>query len=124
MKKLSLLAALPLFLALLVLPSMSQTRVNFDQFTMTNAHAVATNITSTNLFFTRATLIGLKAGGVSNSAAVFVGPVSNSTYYVIAPGERHIIEVAPPQGGVTANFKSWWVRTPTVNDGITVIFNP
>jgi len=91
----------------------------FSQIVITNGHAVATNFASTNLKVMKATLIGLQAGGISNAAAVYVGPISNGQYYIIAPGERHIIETQP---GSFIFLNSWWLRTPSAGDGLTVIY--
>lgn len=125
MKKLPLLLFPLALLALIVLPSRSA-QIAFGQFTITNLHTVATNITDngTNRSFMRATLIGCKAGGVSNAAPVYVGATTNLQPYIIHPGERHVIEVAPPTKGDVSPSSSWWLRTPTTGDGLIVIYNP
>lgn len=90
----------------------------WSQFSITNLHNVATNIVSTNLQVMRVTLIGLRAEGQSNSAAIYVGTSTNAQPYIIGPGERHIIEAAP---NTHFRLNDWWFKT-TVNDGITVIY--
>ncbi len=101
-------------------------QIAYGSFIQTNLHTVATNITwnGTNVGFSRITLIGMKAGGVSNAAPVFVGAKSNETYYVIGPGERHIIEISPPTKGAVSQTAFWWLRTPTTGDGLYCIWNP
>lgn len=119
MKK--LIAAIVIGLLALALLSPAQEKLTaFFQFSVTNNHTVATNLlTGTNYTALRVTFIGLKAGGESNSTAVFVGPISNSTYYIIYPGERHIIDT---QSNTKFNLKDWYLRTPSTGDGLTIIF--
>jgi len=118
MKKLLFLSAFIGFVAIAVI-SRSAVPAALGGLTVTNNHTVATNVLSTNNTYLRATIIGLKAGGVSNSAAVFVGPNSNYTVYVIHPGERHIID---PRENSRLNFTDLWLRTPTTGDGLNIIF--
>jgi hypothetical protein len=114
-----LLLVLPLMF--LALTSKAQTVVAPGSLITTNLHTVATNIVSTNLMFYQATLVGMKAGGVSNAAIVFVGASTGQTYYAIAPGERH--RIAPPaKQGEKYNLNNFWLRTPTTGDGIYVIY--
>lgn len=119
MKKLLLLPFLTLAVLVLIRPINGQESPGASgQITTTNNHTVATNIVSTNLVFTSATFIGLKAGGISNAAAVYVGPTTGAQYYVIYPGERHIIHWSNRRYGL----QNWWLRTPTTGDGIHVIY--
>lgn len=119
---------LPVLLAALVLLALSlrSQPIAYSSFIQTNLHTVGTNITwnGTNIPFKRITLIGMKAGGISNAAAVYVGARSNETYYVIHPGERHTIEIAPPLAGANGQSSTWWLRTPTTGDGLFCIWNP
>jgi hypothetical protein len=119
MKKLPLLVLLSVLL--LASRAMSQTVTASSSFITTNLHSVATNITSTNLSFFQATLVGMKAGGVSNAAIVYVGSPTGMTYYAIAPGERHRIS-PPAKQGEKYNFKDWGLRTPTTGDGLYIIY--
>src|SRR5580765_373802 len=100
--------------------------IAYGSFTQTNMHTVATNLTwnGTNVQFKRITLIGYGAGGVSNTTPVYIGARSNETYYVIAPGSVHVIEIAPPTAGANGQSSSWWLRTPSAGDGLFCIWNP
>jgi hypothetical protein len=123
MKKLIISSSLVFVLfALLTCPSPAQqgTKTAFNQITITNLHTVDTNwVSGTNILTMKVTVMGLKAGGVSNAANVFVGPVTGTTAYVIAPGTVHTIETQP---GTCFNMKEWWLRTPTTGDGIIIIY--
>ncbi len=90
----------------------------FSQALITNGHTVSTNFFATNLKVMKVTLVGLKSAGVSNTADVFIGPISN-TVYNIAPGTCHIIETQPNS---FIFLNQWWLRTPTAGDGVTVIY--
>lgn len=100
-------------------PAKAQQPSAFAQFGFTNNHTVATNFAPTNILALKATLIGLQAGGVSNTAAVYVGPSTNATYYIIYPGERHVIEVQP---GTRISLNTWALRTPSTGDGLFIIY--
>ena len=92
----------------------------FYQWSQTNLHTAPTNIANgTNIKCMKVTLIGLRSAGVSNAAAIYVGPTSNSQPYIIYPGERHIIETQP---GTQIRLNDWWFNTPTTSDGIVVIY--
>jgi len=118
MKKLISAIAILAFVCLYPHGKAQEKLATFAQFSETNLHTVATNIVSTNIYFIRATLIGLRAEGQSNSAAIYVGASTNAQPYIIYPGERHVIEPAP---NTKANLKDWWFKT-SANDGITVIY--
>ncbi len=117
MKKLFL--AFVLGVLFILRPASSQQPVQFAQFTITNMHTVATNFVSTNMNALKVTLVGFQAGGVSNAADVFVGPSTNANYYRIGPGEVHVIETQP---GTRILLNSWSLRTPTLGDGLLVIY--
>ena len=116
MKKPMLILSL---LAVFALLAIAQTPSVFSQFTATNGVGTAQRWVSTNLNAYKVTMIGLRSEGVSNSAATYVGPGTNSTPYVIFPGERHIIEAQP---GTRINLKDWWLKTPTSADAMIVIY--
>lgn len=119
MKKLLLLLPFLVLAVFVIRPINGQeSRGASGQTTTTNNHTVATNIVSTDTPFTSATFIGLKAGGISNAAAVYVGPSTGAQYYVIYPGERHVIHWSNRRYGL----QNWWLRTPTTGDGIHVIY--
>jgi hypothetical protein len=120
MKPLILSVAL-LLTVLFSLPSSAQKRVGWTSFTATNNHTVATNfVTGTNIFATKVTIMGLKSAGVNNAGTVYIGPVSNATYFAISAGGTAVIE---PDPGSTFNLKDWYFRTPSTNDGIFVIYH-
>ena len=91
----------------------------FSQFTATNGVTTAERWVSTNVTAYKVTMIGLRSEGVSNAAPIYVGPSTNSTPYIIAPGERHVIEVQP---GAKINLKDWFLKTPTAADAMIVIY--
>lgn len=115
-----ILSAVLFLTALFSIPSSAQMRLGWTSFTATNNHIVATNfVTGTNIFARKVTIMGLKAAGLNNAGAVYIGPVSNATYFAISAGGTAVIE---PDPGTTFNLKDWYVRTPSTNDGIFVIY--
>lgn len=77
--------------------------------------------TGTNVWCTRAIIMGKKAARTSNTGTVYIGPESgNDTQsYPIAAGEIHVF-VAPP--GASLNLKDWYVDVTTNDDGLVIIY--
>lgn len=124
MKKL-ILASLCAFIvvAVAIAPSATAqkgTVMAFSQFAVTNNHTVDTNwVSGTNILAMKVTISGMKAGGVSNAANVFIGPITGATAYVVAPGTVHTLETQP---GTCLKLQDWWLRVGTTGDGITIIY--
>lgn len=118
MKKLIAIIASTVLLAVL-LPAQQGTLTKFGTFIVSNGVSTAQVMVSTNLKVMKVTFIGVNSLGVSNSAAVFVGPSTNATYKRIAPGEEAIIVTQP---GTCINLNDWYLRTPTTTDLITVVY--
>lgn len=84
--------------------------------------AVPVSITTgTNIWVTRATIMGKKAARTANTGTVHIGPESgNGTQtYPIATGEIHTF-VAPP--GASINLATWYVDADTANDGLVILY--
>jgi len=112
----------PLLLAFVFLTAIcgkAQQKTAFSSFITTNMHTVATNFVSTNLWVMKATLTGLKAGGVANGATCYVGTTTTNAYFAITTSGQAVIEAQP---GTLFNLKDWYLRTPTTGDGLYIIY--
>ena len=85
---------------------------------VTNAHTAQTNFISTNIWFTRCTVLGKYSAANNNAGSVSIGD-TNSQPYTISAGGEYLIEAAP---GTKMNFKDWYLKVGTINDGLTLIF--
>lgn len=115
----AIIASLLLVLGL-VLGAQAQTIAAYGSFIVTNSHTVATNIISTNLNCTTFTLVGFKAGGLTNAGTVWMGTTTNLVVYPIYPALE--FTVTAPRSGEKVNLKNYWIRNASANDGVLVIY--
>jgi len=121
MKKLALLLVPLLFMATFVYAAPE--RIAAGQIIVIAA-ASGTPVsltTGTNIWCTRATIIGNKAARTANTGTVFIGPLAadDTQPYKILTGEIHVF-IAPP--GTSINLKDWYLDVTTNDDGLVIIY--
>lgn len=119
MKK--LLIALPLCLPLAAIAAPERIGAGQIIVTASSSGTPVSLTTGTNVWCTRATIIGNKAARTANTGTVYIGPTSaNDTQpYKILTGEIHVFE-APP--GTSINLADWYVDVTTNDDGLVIIY--
>lgn len=89
--------------------------------TTNSSTSVPTALSTTDIWFTRATVLGLKAARTANSGDVYIGPTSSNDaqpFKVLSSGEV----VIQAQVGTKLNLKEWYLDVTIANDGVVIIW--
>jgi hypothetical protein len=121
MKKIALILLPLLLLPMLVMAAPERIAARTIIVTASSSGTPVSVTTGTNIWCTRATIIGNKAARTANTGTVYIGPESgNDTQaYPILTGEIHVF-VAPP--GASLNLADWYVDVATNDDGLVIIY--
>ena len=115
-----LIASIAMLILSLIPRAGAQTIAAYGSFIVTNSHTSFTNLIVTNLNCTTFTLVGFKAGGLTNAEVVWMGTSSNLVVYPVYPALE--FTVTAPRAGEKVNLKNYWIRNASANDGVLVIY--
>jgi hypothetical protein len=123
MKKLIYLIGALMVLGLCVGSYAQNSRVAYGVFT-NNVAATATPeriYETTNLWVTKATLLGLKGGRTNNTSVAYVGVSSgnDTQQFKLTPGGEVTITATE---GTMINLYNWYIDVGTAGDGVVVYY--
>ena len=119
MKKIMLLIAAT-FLAMIVLAQ--EKRIGVAAFSVVNTSTtVPIRLVTTNLFVTKATVLGMSGARTNNTGTVYIGflATDNTQPFPVLPGGETTINAGENK---QVNLFDYFFDVTTANDGLTILY--